>query len=397
MILCSILFQKDFNLDLSSMKAILSGLVLIISVITEGCIEKFTPVLHANQYYIVVNGLITNRPEVYTVKLSWSITPGENTSVPLPGCDVTVHDDMGHVYQFTESSVAGIYNSDTTTFQGVVGRKYTLHINTNNATTTHYSYESIPVEMKAVPPIDSLFYEKVIIKEATLSGVPQEGCKIYLNTYDPDGNCRFYRWNYTETWIFQIPFHVTNQICWISNSPENIDIKSTSVLSEDVVNHHSVTFISNESDRLSLRYSIIVDQYSLSENEFAYWEKIRNVTQKVGGLYDIIPSSIAGNIYCVEDPDEEVLGYFSVSAETSKRIYIDEIFRGLVNPYKDCIDDSVWTDYPTNIRGIDVYCWIIQESHDLNGTFYILTEDHRCADCTVRGTTTKPEFWEDFK
>lgn len=102
-------------------------------------------------------------------------------------------------------------------------------------------------------------------------------------------------------------------------------------------------------------------------------------------------------LYCVENSDEQVLGYFSVSAKTSKRIYIDGIFSGLVNPYKDCIDDTVWTDNPENIKGINVYTWIIQESHDWSGNFYLLTEDHKCADCTVRGTTTRPEFWEDLE
>jgi hypothetical protein len=124
-------------------------LVIIVFLITEGCIEKFTPVLETNQYYIIINGLITNQPEVYTIKLAWSITPGENTSVPLTGCDVAVHDDLGNVYQFTESSIAGIYNSDSTTFQGLVGRQYKLLINKNKATPSHYSYESDYVKMKA--------------------------------------------------------------------------------------------------------------------------------------------------------------------------------------------------------------------------------------------------------
>ncbi len=95
---------------------------------------------------------------------------------------------LGISYQFSESSTPGIYQSDKTTFQGVVGRKYTLRINTLNATPAHYFYESVPVEMKPVPPIDSLFYEKVLIKEATQFSGPQEGCQIYLNAYNPDGD-----------------------------------------------------------------------------------------------------------------------------------------------------------------------------------------------------------------
>jgi hypothetical protein len=379
------------------MKVMPYGLVLIIPLIVAGCVEKFTPEIHEPRYRIVVNGLITNQPEVYTVRLYWTIPFGGKTSFPMAGCSVTVHDDLGHIYQFSESSTPGIYLSDKTTFQGVVGRKYTLRINTLNATPAHYSYESVPVEMKAVPPIDSLFYKKVIISEAALTMNSQEGCQIYLNTYDPDGDCRFYRWDYTETWKFQVQYSIiANQVCWISNSSKNINIKNTSSLSEDRISRHPLIFISNKTDRLSKRYSVIVNQYSLSENEFAYWEKFKNAIQDVGSLYDKIPSSITGNMFCVEDPDEQVLGYFSVSAKTSKRIYIDETFRGLVNIYEKCADATL--DIKAPIPGLNEWAWIIYTSpEDAEHPYKVITWNKGCVDCTVRGTTTRPEFWEDFK
>ena len=135
----------------------------------------------------------------------------------------------------------------------------------------------------------------------------------------------------------------------------------------------------------------MINLYSLSEDEFAYWEKSLNISQDVGGLYDITPSAIPGNVFCIEDPVERVLGYFSVSAKTSEMIYIDEAFRGLTNLYKECPADTI----PSNelIPGLNFYKWIIYESRE----YVIITCNHRCADCTTRGTTTRPEFWEDFK
>jgi hypothetical protein len=377
------------------MKVLLSRLVLIISLIIAGCVEKFTPEIHGTQYFPVVVGLITNQPEVYTIRLYWSIPIWEKTSVPMAGCNVTVHDDLRHVYQFTESSTPGTYNSDKATFQGVAGRKYTLLINTNNATPAHYSYESVPVEMKAVPPIDSLFYEKVLIKEATQFTSVQEGCQIYINTHDPNGDCRFYRWDYTETWKFRIHYEVANQVCWISNDSKNINIKNTSALSEIRVTRHPLIFISNETDRLSERYSVLVNQYSLSEDEFTFWEKIKRITQDVGGLYDIIPSTISGNMFCVENPGEQVLGYFSVSAKTSKRIYIDDTFSGLINLYKDCPAGTIPGNEP--IPGLNEYTWILYTIQGMSGGYVVITHDHKCVDCTERGTITRPDFWEDFK
>ncbi len=50
-------------------------------------------------------------------------------------------------------------------------------------------------------------------------------------------------------------------------------------------------FISDQTDRLMEKYSISVNQYSLNYDEYLYWEKLKRVTQDVGGLYDVVPSS----------------------------------------------------------------------------------------------------------
>jgi len=102
-----------------------------------------------------------------------------------------------------------------------------------------------------------------------------------------------------------------------------------------------------------------VNQYSLNEDEYIYWEKLQNISEEVGSLYDITPSSISGNIFCIEDPAEQVLGYFSVSAKTSKRIYIDGYFRGLVNYYTTCPYDTI---YGTGtIPNLNSSVWVIEE------------------------------------
>lgn len=374
------------------MRLIRFGAVLMIPIMIFGCITKFIPETDEEQNLLVVEGLITDQPETYTIKLSWSIPIGLNSTIrPLKGCTVKVQDDLGNSYLFTESAISGLYLSDKETFRGVVGRKYTLQINTNNATSTHYSYESKQVEMKNVPPIDSLFYEKITIKEKTQYSGPQEGCQVYLNTYDPLGKCRFYRWDFLETWEFHLPYTVTNQVCWISNTSTDISIRNTSVLAEDRVSRFPMRYISNETDRLSVRYRINVNQYSMNEDEYTYWEKMLKISQDVGGLYDITPSSVQGNIFCVEDPGEQILGFFSVSSKTSKRIYIDETFRGLVELYNSCPNDTVYNN--ELIPGLDSYVWVIVDN--FMPPYKVITTTKGCADCTVRGTTSKPIFWED--
>jgi hypothetical protein len=195
--------------------------------------------------------------------------------------------------------------------------------------------------------------------------------------------------------MFRLPYFVPNNTCWITNNSNKITIKNTSVLAEDKVARLPLIFISNETDRLSERYSILVNQYSISEDEYTYWEKLQNISEEVGSLYDITPSSIPGNIFCVEDPGEQVLGYFSVSAKTSKRIYIDESFRGLVDLYGVCPLDTIVGG--AAIPGLNSWVWVIVD-HPLPPPGYkVITERKFCADCTVRGSTIKPDFWDDNK
>ncbi len=366
--------------------ALLTGFLIISS-----CITPFVPETEENDTMLVVEGMISNQSGVHTVKLSKSLPlSSESITEVLSGCTVTISDDYGNWTNLHETQ-PGIYvtNDD---FKGYIGRKYKLHINSNNPDMNYKSYESLFMEMKPVPEIDSMYYEK-IDTEITLDGrVKEQECQIYLNTSDPDGLCKHYRWDFTETWMFKLPYNVPNQICWISSNSTSIYIKSTSVLSEDVIDKMPIHYVSAKTDRLSERYSLLVNQYSLSEDEFNYWEKLQNVTQNVGSLYDITPVSIPGNVYCIEDPKEQVLGYFSVSAVTSKRIYIEDSFKGLVRLYDECPNDTIRGPLPDNL-GISTWI-IIDNSWNFSDPYIVLTKIKGCADCTVRGTTKKPLFWK---
>jgi hypothetical protein len=247
--------------------------------------------------------------------------------------------------------------------------------------------------LRPVPPIDSVYYERLTLATAS-DGLPtKEGCNIYLNTHDPTNECKFFRWEFEETWQFELPYYVENKICWTTSYSKNINVKNTSTLSDDKIVRQPVTVVDNNSDRLAIKYSIKVNQYSLSEDEYTYWGKLQDVVEQVGSLYDITPASIPSNIRCVEKPDENVLGYFSVSSVKSKRIFIKSQFRGLIKLYEYCENSRV--GYYENIPGLGVNRWVIIDHLFPPPPYKVLTFFRGCADCTVRGSTKKPDFWID--
>jgi hypothetical protein len=376
-------------------------------IIISSCVKQFIPETGTDPDLIVVEGLITDQPGRQAVKISRSIPLGiEANYNPERGCNVWITDDTGAKYQLTES-VDGAYLTSAD-FSGIVGRKYILNIEVIHYTqpfnrkVIDFTLQSSPVEMLPVPDIDSLYYEKVQIKEENGFPFPGEGCQIFLNTADPTDECKYYRWDYTETWKIVTPSYQRsiNRICWITNKSDDINAKTVTGMNENRIDHQRIKFISNESDRLSERYRIQVNQYSVNEEEYNYWSDLEKITEQSGNFYDIMPSSVSGNIYCPGNPDRQVLGYFSVSSVKSKVLYIDELFKGLVDPYRDCTKDTLRNDGspfpPEGFFDYDgILYWLVELNTTSNPSYLITTLDKGCVDCTTRGTTVKPDFWTE--
>lgn len=372
-------------------------ILLLFLLLLNGCIKEFIPVVAEGKELLVVQGLISDAQEPNIIKLSKSLPLGEISAArPVSGCFVTITDDLGNAVSLSESQ-PGTYITPSY-FRGLTRRFYTLHINTNSEF-NYRNYQSSPMEMIPVPPVDSIYYEKTVIKKAEGFFRGVDGCQIYLDTEDPENRCKFFRWDFSETWLLRLHFDVPNNTCWISDKSHSINIKSTSAFDKARINRFPINYITNITDRLRKKYSILVNQYSLNEDEYIYWEKIQNIAVKVGGLFDIIPASVPSNIICIEAPAEKVLGYFSVSAISSKRIFIEDEFKGIIDQYADCATDTLLGG-PDSIPGLGISVWTL---FDFAATPFgpprtrILTETKGCADCTERGTIEKPDFWQDDK
>lgn len=376
------------------MKTISRTVLISFVVLVNSCISQFIPQTTEDKKILVVEGLITDLPDSNIIKLSESLPLGtKSTSNPIRGCIVTITDDQGNSFNFSETA-AGKYVTDPSDFQGIIGRFYTLHIKTN-AANNYRNYESSAMEMKPVPPLDNLYYEKTTSRETFVDSLAREGCQVYLDTHDPTNQCQFYRWEYTETWEFNLPYWVQNKTCWLSNNSNIINIKNTTSLAEARIDRYPLIFISKLTDRLNIKYSIFVKQYSLNEDEYLYWQQLQDITEHVGGLYDIIPSSVTSNVYCLDNPNEKILGYFSVSGSTSKRLFIEDNFAGLLDLYTKCNSDTIFEGEPI-LYSPNNY-WVIILHYVPPPSYIVITLNNGCADCSLRGTTKEPDFWNDDK
>jgi hypothetical protein len=369
-------------------------ILFLLMLLISGCVVPYVPEINDKDEIIVVQGLITDQPGPNIIKLSKSSPLWTRESLAsFSGCAVWITDDLDGLYTLKETLIPGTYITDQSKFRGVIGRTYVLHIKTTKGL-GRLSYESLPMKMNPVPPIDSIYYVK---EEFNSHGRTVEGCTIFLSTHDPGNNCKYYKWSYSETWEFHVPFKGPYQVCWKSNDSREMIIKNANILSENKISGEPLLTIADPVERLSVKYSILVNQYSMNEDEYIYWERFRNMSEQTGSLYDIIPAAIPNNIYCVENPSEKTLGYFSVSAFTSNRIFIKDTFAGFNGTFEKCLSDTVFTTRPDTLDRSGRYLYIIEDHSKEVPPAVIFTADINCVDCRSRGTSFKPSFWDDDK
>ncbi|HEX4375039.1 MAG TPA: DUF4249 family protein, partial [Puia sp.] len=160
-----------------------------------------------------------------------------------------------------------------------------------------------------------------------------------------------------------------------------------------------LTTVPTGSEKINNEYSILVNQYAITSDEFNYLQTTKNYTEELGGLFDPQPSQLTSNIHCVTNLSEPVLGYINVSSVSSARIFIHstELTKWNYIPYY--INDSCKTNLvsPDSLNnylpptGPRFYVLLAQAT---GANFYILTT-YFCADCRAHGgSNIKPSFWQ---
>ncbi|MBG8554295.1 DUF4249 domain-containing protein [Hymenobacter guriensis] len=357
------------------------------------CVDKFEPeVLDTPQNYLVVDGFI-NLSGPTTIRLSRTKNEAD---APVPveaAATVTVLDDAGAAYPLPEQQ-PGTYQSAPLNLSS--DHRYRLRIRTASGK----EYESDLVAARQTPPIDKVSWE-----------LNNRGVQIYVSTHDEANATRYYRWRYEETWLFHSAYqsgveYVDGTMqqrqegiyyCWGSENSTAIQLGSTSRLSQDVLTDAPLRLLESNSLKLGIKYSILVKQYALTAEEFAYWEKLKKNTESLGGLFDPQPTQLTGNVHNLADTAEPVIGYVGAATVTEKRLFIDRTELGSILRFKTGYEDC---GNPDTVLLADVPAYFSRPNLlPIEGVYVARTligytgNPAVCVDCRLRGTTVKPDFW----
>ncbi|MEZ2339065.1 DUF4249 domain-containing protein [Mucilaginibacter sp. RCC_168] len=369
------------------------------------CKKPYNPaIVSSDNHYLVVEGVINSGNDSTIINLSRTVKLSEDVSTQIvTNYTVVIEGEQGGNYAL-QSEGNGRY--DIGPMHLDASKKYRLHITTPEGK----QYVSDYVEVKQTPPIDSIGF------------TPKNNyLQIYANTHDATNNTRYYRWDYSEAWRFHTKFQSSFIVdggavrgrradesiyyCYASDKSSNIVLGSSEKLTQDVIFQTPINTIASNSEKLELRYSILLKQYALTKDGYQFWENMKKNTEQLGSIFDAQPTQLQGNIHNMSDPTEPVIGYVSVTNVQSKRIYINkgQLPNDWIEKYPyDCgMADSAFFSHPKTGSN-DVLYYIIQGGgiavDAIYGPFGILGYTYSssgCTDCTIRGKVKKPSFWID--
>jgi hypothetical protein len=404
-----------------------AGILLAIVFIVCTCIDPYTPKLKGYDSLLTVDALITDANTSCIVKLTRTMQNQNEIPPAVSDAIVYLTDDAGNTSTLINAG-RGIYKTESIEFSGIVGRTYVLHISADDGR----EYESDPCLMYPVPEIDSVYFEKD--QQITNNGTKSlDGISIYLDSKVGDNN-QYYRWAYDETWKFRVPYpkkfdyvkgadpdvpgfvpvNDVKEFCWNSDLSNEILIRSIINGQAEKIKKQFIFFIPTEkSNRLLYQYSVLVKQYSISKNEYDFWDNLKQVNETGNDIFARQPYSVLSNLHSTTNPKERVLGFFQVSAVSQKRkniVYDDVGYLGLPFYAYQCqvwyIDPSfyhsspspTWDDVYQNMTFISGYAFS-EPLYDLTGKILLkmVFTTHECADCEVTGSHTEPDFWKDIK
>ncbi len=380
-------------------------LVLLSLLLLAGCIERYYPEeedLRAGT--LVISAHLNDIPGIQKIQISRSVALNRTVFKPVSGCYVEVMREDGEACEFLEAT-AGLYDSELDQTFLQAGSSYRLAVITPEG----HSYESSFETLHASPPISSVYYKK----EDHPTADPQEeeeGVRFYMDFEIEKEQARYLRWEVVETYELHNPNYPTrvygldrrmrdlpdsskSLTCWITRQIPLIYTLDLLQVEGSVYREFPLHFVTGTTQRLHHRYSLLVRQLSLSQEAFFYWNELAKNLQSKGGLFDTQPSLTPSNICNVDDAEEQVIGFFSISGASEKRIFVQAV------PDLELYQDPYYCApgvYP-------MFLWRYPREklplYLAEAALYGIVESgevrDECVDCSlIKGASaTKPEFW----
>lgn len=230
-----------------------------------------------------------------SIRLSTTGPYFSNAAPPAArGAVVVVTDDQGRRYPFVESSTPGVYRTSDLIIER--GRRYALAIDFQSE-----RFEATERTV-AVPPIDSLYFDKP--RPGRFSG--SEGVRATIDLVDLPDEQNFYLWDQYVDGVRLL-------------GPDS-SFKFRIIAPDDGFDGLPIKgFQPYEGVDIGVGSTVLVRQIALSEAMYRFYFAFSDQVSNDGSVFSVPPSSVRGNVANRSTPGRPALGYFYVAEVAEAR------------------------------------------------------------------------------
>lgn len=294
------------------------------ALLLSGCIEQIDFDTDRRGGFLVVDGRIHEGPGPYSLELSRTTGEGSPTR-PVTGAVVSIFDDQGNQEFYTETE-EGFYVTPGDIVQGRKGGTYYIEIELGGS----FVYRSEPGTIPSYTATDSVYYEITTEEELSNGGilVDVEVIKVFADTQIPDVDSTLYlRWDVHELYKYTEfdvpdPFNTPPPFCYVTQYPNPQKITQFSTKENE-----TGQITRNELSTTRIDFSFYQRHYfnivltSTTKRAEEYWRQVDEIVNRSGTIFDVPPATVNGNIFNINNADEQVLGFFETALIDTSRFF----------------------------------------------------------------------------
>jgi hypothetical protein len=329
-------------------------------ILIAACVDDINFKVPPPQSQTVIEGMISDSPGPYTVKISTALHLDSDTTYhrPVQHAKIKLLDDQGHVEEFTETK-PGTYITGGN-IRGQVGHSYHIRLEMPDGNI----FESEPDTIQPVGSIDSIrhkFETKTVEKNFGL--VQADVFNIYVDSHaagQDDPGEHFVRWRYTGTYKVQTnpelhaillqgstwlkdPLICSGYVvepgfgggilvqkeectcctCWVKQFESKPQLSDVQLVNDNEFRNIKVAEVPVNQATFFDKFFVNVEQMSLTRKTFDFFRMIRAQKEGASSLFQPPSGEIRGNIKPVNS-NAAVIGIFWATSISSKSIFIQK-------------------------------------------------------------------------
>lgn len=291
--------------------------------------------LNSGKKIPVIQGMISTGEGPYTVNVNYAAAYNSDSSTAINSAIVYILDDQNN-FTFLANTGNGNYTTGENSFKGEIGRKYVLNVLLSDGS----QFVSDTVQIPAKPSLDSISASvstyKNISTDADGNVVSTDIPGLSISGYSSVSTTEPAYLRFESKAIYQsacedLTYGYGIFFWTASTSIYDLPNEQTTSLEKgkQVVKNQNLGFLkyvaganatATTSQVLPAGWIVTAIAYRISAESYRYYQSIEKQLNATDHFFDPVPSQIKGNMHCLSNSDQLVLGLFEANSEDRKYV-----------------------------------------------------------------------------